>query len=35
MALVILGLALFVVTSQRRAGPAADVTQPMPDLSAH
>lgn len=35
MALVILGLALFVVTSQRRAGPAADVTQPLPDLSAH
>ena len=35
MALVILGLALFVVTSQRRAGPAVDVTRPMPDLSAH
>jgi drug/metabolite transporter (DMT)-like permease len=35
MALVILGLALFVVTSQRRAGPAVDVAQPMPDLSAH
>lgn len=35
MALVILGLALFVVTSQRRAEPAADATPPMPDLSAH
>lgn len=35
MALVILGLALFVVTGQRRAGPAVDGTQPMPDLSAH
>ena len=35
MALVILGLALFVVTSQRRVAPAAGTTQPMPDLSAH
>ena len=35
MALVILGQALFVVTSQRRAGPAADITPPLPDLSAH
>jgi drug/metabolite transporter (DMT)-like permease len=35
MALVILGLALFVVSSQRRAAPAAGVTRPVPDLSAH
>jgi len=35
MALVILGQALFVRTSQRRAGPAAGTAQPLPDLSAH
>ncbi len=35
MALVIIGLALFVVTGQRRAGPAVGATPPVPDLSAH
>ena len=35
MALVILGQALFVVTSQRRAGPAAGTSPALPDLSAH
>ncbi|MGH9133736.1 MAG: DMT family transporter [Ilumatobacteraceae bacterium] len=36
MALVILGLALFVITSQRRADlPAAGATPAMPDLTAH
>jgi drug/metabolite transporter (DMT)-like permease len=35
MALVIIGQALFVVTSQRRVGPASNATPPMPDLSAH
>ncbi|HWM20482.1 MAG TPA: DMT family transporter [Ilumatobacteraceae bacterium] len=35
MALVIIGQALFVVTSQRRIGPAAGTTPPMPDMSAH
>ena len=35
MALVVLGLALFVVTSQRRAGPAAGTSPALPDLSAH
>ena len=35
MALVILGLALFVVRSQRRPAPAAAVTPVLPDLSPH
>jgi drug/metabolite transporter (DMT)-like permease len=35
MALVILGQALFVVTSQRRVGQTATTTPPLPDLSAH
>jgi drug/metabolite transporter (DMT)-like permease len=35
MALVIIGQALFVVTSQRRIGTPAGITQPLPDLSAH
>ena len=35
MALVILGQALFVTTSQRRAGAASGTTHPLPDLTPH